>query len=105
MSRAESDTPTLLAEEFATHALETTFEDLSDDAIAQTKTFILDTIGVGIAGSSAYGAEALIAAAASWGAGSEASIWGRGQRATVGVAALANAYQVHCQEYDCVHEG
>ncbi|KAK5115812.1 hypothetical protein LTR85_009406 [Meristemomyces frigidus] len=105
MSLAQSDTPTLLAEEFATHALETTFEDLSNDAIAQAKTFILDTIGVGVSGSSAYGAEALITAAAGWGDGTAASIWGRGQRATPGVAALVNAYQVHCQEYDCVHEG
>jgi 2-methylcitrate dehydratase PrpD len=34
-------------------------EDLSDDAVLQAKTFILDTMGVGIAGSSAARADEL----------------------------------------------
>ncbi|KAK5695886.1 hypothetical protein LTR97_008306 [Elasticomyces elasticus] len=95
----------MLADEFATHALETKFEDLPKDAVDQAKVFILDTIGVGIAGSSAFGADALIAAATGWDAGGQASLLGRDKKVSVGVAALVNAYQVHCQEYDCVHEG
>lgn len=95
----------LLAERFASHALDTRFEDLTADAIAQAKVFILDTIGVGIAGSSAFGADKVIQAGAAWGVGAEATIWGRSQHVPAGVAALVNGYQVHCQEYDCVHEG
>ncbi|KAK5737810.1 hypothetical protein LTR17_006458 [Elasticomyces elasticus] len=95
----------MLADEFATHALETKFEDLPKDAVDQAKVFILDTIGVGIAGSSAFGADALIAAATGWDAGGQASLWGRDKKVSIGVAALVNAYEVHCQEYDCVHEG
>ncbi|KAH8896539.1 MmgE/PrpD [Thozetella sp. PMI_491] len=95
----------LLAEEFATHALSVQYEDLTPDAIAQAKVFILDTFGVGIAGSSAFGADSLIRAADTWGTGEEATLWGRRKRVPAGLAAMANGYQIHCQEFDCVHEG
>lgn len=52
--------PPLAADRFAGHVLGTTYQDLSADAVAQAKTFILDTIGVGIAGSTAVGADALL---------------------------------------------
>lgn len=98
------ETP-LLAERFAHHALNICYEDLTDEAIAQAKVFILDTIGVGIAGSSAFGADKLLQAATSSEQEGEATIWGRGERVSAATAALVNGYQVHCQEYDCVHEG
>lgn len=104
MANPVEPTP-LLAERFASHALDTRFEDLTPDAVAQAKVFILDTLGVGIAGSSAFGADKVTQVGAGWGAGEEATIWGQRGRAPAGVAALVNGYQVHCQEYDCVHEG
>ena len=73
--------------------------------MAQAKVFILDTLGVGIAGSTAYGADQVAVANAGWGAGTEATLWGRRERATATGAALLNGFQAHCQEYDCVHEG
>lgn len=97
--------PLLLSKRFAAHALDTRFEDLTEDAVAQAKVFILDTFGVGIAGSSAYGANELLAFGMSSGSSQEAAVWGRSIRLPVGMAALTNGYQVHCQEYDCVHEG
>ena len=97
--------PTTLSEHFAEHALRTRFRDLSDDAVDQAKVFILDTLGVGIAGSSAFGADAILSAAEGWGEGSAATLWGRRARAPVGTGAMLNAFAVHCQEYDCVHEG
>jgi 2-methylcitrate dehydratase PrpD len=92
------------SERFADHALETRFEDLSADALAQAKVFILDTIGVGIAGSSAAGAEELSRVAAGWGEGADSVVWGRRKRAPAPTAAFLNGFQAHCQEYDCVHE-
>ena len=89
----------------ARHAIETRFEDLPADALAQAKTFILDTIGVGVAGSSAGGMAQLHSAASRWGAGDEAALWGRRARAPAPAAALLNGFAAHCQEYDCVHEG
>jgi 2-methylcitrate dehydratase PrpD len=95
----------LAAERFARHALDTRFDHLSDDAIVQAKVFILDTLGVGISGSTAGGADGLRRAAGSWGAGEEAIVWGRQGRVPAPAAALLNGFQIHCQEYDCVHEG
>ncbi len=104
MAAPVSGTP-LAAERFARHALEARFDDLTDDAIGQAKVFILDTLGVGISGSTAGGAGGLRDAAGSWGSGDEAIIWGRRGRVPAPAAALLNGFQIHCQEYDCVHEG
>jgi 2-methylcitrate dehydratase PrpD len=100
-----SAAPLPASRRFARHALAARYEDLPADAVAQAKVFILDTLGVGIAGATAYGADQLAAAGAGWGAGHEATLWGRRERAPAAMAALLNAFQVHCQEYDCVHEG
>src|SRR6266403_1948811 len=48
--------------------------------------------------------EVLDIAAASGGA-AEATVWGSGERLPLAQAAMVNAYQVHSQEFDCVHEG
>ena len=93
------------AQRLAAHALATRFEHLSADAVAQAKVFILDTLGVGIAGSTAYGADQIAAASSTWGTGDETTVWGRSERVPATTAALLNGFQVHCQEYDCVHEG
>ncbi len=97
--------PGYAARRFANHALTTHYEDLPPDAVAQAKVFILDTIGVGIAGSTAYGADSLATASSGWGGGAEATVWGKRGRVPATTAALLNGFQVHCQEYDCVHEG
>ena len=92
------------AEVFAAHVAGTKSGDIPARAIEQAKVFILDTLGVGIAGSSAFGAQDLLQATGRWGKGSEASVWGRGDRVPAATAAFLNGFQVHCQEYDCVSE-
>jgi 2-methylcitrate dehydratase PrpD len=89
---------------FARHVTGTRFEDLPPDAVLCAKTFILDTLGVGISGSTADGAAQLLAAGQQWGSGDDAQVWGRRARVPAPMAALLNAFQVHCQEFDCVHE-
>ncbi len=65
--------------------------------------FLEDTVMVGLAGAASTERPALLAAARHWGEG-PARLWGGGPATSVGTAALINAYQIHCQEYDCVHE-
>ncbi|MFN0116471.1 MAG: MmgE/PrpD family protein [Paracoccaceae bacterium] len=89
----------------ADHVAGARFEDLPPEAVAKVKTFLLDTIGVGVAGSSGAGVGDLIRVAASWGTGDEATVWNSGERLSAQGAAIVNAYQIHCLEYDCVHEG
>ena len=66
--------------------------------------FILYTLGVGIAGSTSAAAQEALDAASRWGHGTEAWVWGRDVRLPAPTATLMNAFQVHCQEYDCVCE-
>jgi len=92
------------AARFAAHALATRFEDLPPDAVAHAKTFVLDSLGVGIAGTSLGGGAGLLAVASGWGAVPEARVWGRTARLPAPAAAFLNAWQMHNQEFDCLHD-
>lgn len=89
----------------ADHVAGVRFEDLPPAVIAKVKTFLLDTLGVGMAGSSGAKVEDLARLARTWGGEPEASVWLTGERMSAQSAAIVNAYQIHCLEFDCVHEG
>lgn len=90
---------------FIAHGLKTRFEDVSPAAVQAGKTFLLDTIGVGVAGAAVAQTAQIRQAAASWGGGACAHLLGPGQGTTsVANAAFVNGFQIHCQEFDCVHE-
>ncbi|MFZ4409033.1 MAG: MmgE/PrpD family protein, partial [Paracraurococcus sp.] len=93
------------AHRLAAHAAGLRFADLPEEVVAKAKVFILDTLGVGLAGGSVPEAAPLLAATRGWGEGNAASVWGTGERLAPGAAALVNAFQIHCQEYDNLHEG
>ena len=95
----------LAGERFAAHVAGARLQHLPAAVVARAKVFILDTLGVGVAGSSAAGAAEMLHAARGWGTGTEAAVWGRRDRMPAPTAALLNGFQAHCQEYDCVHEG
>ena len=87
------------------HGLGASIKDVPADARQAAKTFILDSIGVGIAGSAAPLAMPVRTAASRWAGGEVGRVWGRaGFRTTPANAAFINGFQIHCQEYDCVHE-
>jgi 2-methylcitrate dehydratase PrpD len=94
-----------IAAAFAAHAAKVRHGDLSPEAVRAAKIFLLDTIGVGLAGSSGANVRDVLRLAQSWGAGDEATVWLDGSRLTAGGAAIVNAYLIHCLEFDCVHEG
>ena len=79
-------------------------EDLSSRAVEATKIFILDTIGVGLAGARTPESRSLVETALGWGGPAEASAWGRNLSLPAWGAAMANSHQAHCLEFDCVHE-
>jgi aconitate decarboxylase len=89
----------------AEHVVNTNFDDLPFTVIEKVKTFLLDTIGVGIAGTSGAKVADLIVLAKLWGDTPEATVWLTGERMSAQSAAVVNAYQIHCLEFDCVHEG
>lgn len=63
-----------------------------------------DTLAVGAAGSTAPGAEGVLAAARGWGAGDDARLIGSCERLPAASAAFVNGYRIHCLEWDAVHE-
>jgi 2-methylcitrate dehydratase PrpD len=96
-------TPPLLAR-LLDHAQTLRFEQLPQAAVDAALTFITDTVGVGLAGSRHVRLPQVLAAASAWGTGSEARDWASGRRWPAPTAALLNAWQIHNQEFDCVHE-
>lgn len=87
---------------FARYAL--TASNFSPASIKAAKTFILDSLGVGIAGSKAPFNEAVYKTMKSWGSGDAAHLWGHDEKAPTASAAYLNGFQIHCMEFDCVHE-
>ena len=91
-----------ISRRFAHYAL--TQSVFSDSAYDAAKTFILDSLGVGIAGSNAPFNDAVFKTAMSWGAGDDVHLWGRALKVPTATAAFINGFQIHSMEYDCVHE-
>lgn len=80
------------------------FDRLPADAVAATRTFVLDSLGVALSGSRVPLISVLKDTAATWGSGDAARIWGSGERVPAQSAAFLNGWQIHNQEWDCVHE-
>ena len=72
-------------------------------ARAAVRRFLLDSIGVGVAGSRGPHVESLVAHYQIDAPGA-VPVWGADARLGASAAALVNAYQIHNAEYDCVHE-
>lgn len=96
---------TNMVDAFVKHGLETRFDDLSPEAVRAVKTYLLDTLGVGIAGAAVPLTAIVRNAAGLWGGTGSAHVWGKDSVSTTPAnAAFVNGFQIHCQEYDCVHE-
>lgn len=78
--------------------------EVPNTALASTRIFLEDTIMVGLAGGSTQGRARLVEALGAAASADQARLWGDGQPQPAATAALINAYQIHCQEFDCVHE-
>lgn len=80
------------------------YADLPPQTIAAAKTFIFDSIAVGISGSRVPTVNQVKQAASSWGDAKQAQVWATGEWLPAGNAALVNGFQIHNQEWDAVHE-
>lgn len=89
---------------FTENIVRTTYTDLPSTALAATKTFILDTLGVCVAGSTAPGVRELLALLQHWGGTAESTLLVFGHRLPAPWAAMANSVMMHNLEFDCVHD-
>lgn len=71
---------------------------------ADAERLLADTLAVGAAGSTAPGADGVLAAARGWGSSDEARLIGSVGRLPAPSAAFVNAFRIHCLEWDAVHE-
>lgn len=94
-----------LTEALLQHASTLRFEDLSPEAVAATRVFVMDSMAVGISGSGPQVplTQTVRRSAASYGAGDAARVWVTGEALPAASAAMVNGYQIHSQEFDCVH--
>ena len=97
---ADFDDP--VVDKIIAHLLRVADGDIPEVARTAARIFIADTLAVGIAGAQApWRAEVLDMAK---GAPAEATVWGGGGHLALAGAAMVNAFQVHSQEFDPVHE-
>jgi 2-methylcitrate dehydratase PrpD len=89
---------------FTENIVGTTYEALPASALAATKTFLLDTLGVCVAGSTAPGVRELLALLRRWGGTGESTLYIFGDKLPAPWAAMANSFMMHNLEFDCVHE-
>ena len=93
------------ADLFSNHINKSNFEDLDNQTINKIKVFLLDSLGVGIAGSTGANLSELKEVANSWSRGNESTTLGTWEKFSRDATTLINAYQIHCLEFDCIHEG
>ncbi len=99
-----TDTSGAATKRLIEHVVTTRIDDLPPAALQACKTFVLDSLGVALSGSRVPQLSALRAMTHTWGHGNAARVWGSGERLPVASAAFLNGYQIHNQEWDCVHE-
>ncbi len=85
-------------------ATATSYETLPDAAREAARMFLADAISVGISGSTEASARQVQNTATTWGAGDGATVLGSAMRLPPASAAFVNSFQVHCQEFDPLHE-
>lgn len=93
------------AERLVDHALGLDWSGLPAITRTATHAFLFDSLAVGVAGCRAAHADDLLTIVQSWGSGGSSGVLGRpGVRLPAPSAAFLNAFHIHGQEFDCVHE-
>jgi 2-methylcitrate dehydratase PrpD len=103
-----SPSPHPLLAALLAHAERLRFDTLTPRTVQAATTFITDSVAVGLAGSRHPRLAQVREAARAWGMAQEprhaAHEWSSGRAWPAASAALLNAWQIHNQEFDCVHE-
>ncbi len=86
------------------HVLAMRWEAVDDAARRAASTFLHDTLCVGIAGTRAPHADDVLRAVTGSAGEGPCTVLGRSLRLPAPDAAFVNAFQIHAQEFDCVHE-
>ena len=86
--------------DLAKNIVDTRFENLPEEAVKVAKKFIIDSIGVAIAGSSADGNAEVMEVIREWGGKEESTVWVHGNKLPAPEAAFANSLFIHSPDFD-----
>ena len=86
--------------DLAKNIVDTKFDNLPEEAVEVAKKFIIDSIGVAIAGSSADGNAEVIELLREWGGKEESTVWVHGNKLPAPEAAFANSLFIHSPDFD-----
>ena len=87
------------------HCLSNDFDHLPESVVSVTRNQVLDTLGIGLAGSGQPGALELRKFTAEMAGKPESRIWGTDVQVPAQDAARVNATMAHALDYDDTHEG
>ena len=93
------------AYEYAEMAASARFEDLPSHIVEMTKRFLLDTLGVAIAGSKRGEAQKAVQLVREWGGKAESSLLFFGDKLPVIHSVFANSVMIHALDFDDTHDG
>jgi 2-methylcitrate dehydratase PrpD len=93
-----------LIQSFVDHAMKLDFAALPKSVVEKTKLFILDSLGVALAGSRAPGVAQVAGLMSEWAGRAESTVFYFGHRLSVLDAALVNSMMVHALDFDDVNE-
>ena len=77
---------------------------IPESSHAAARVWVQDSIGVALAGTAVAESQQVLAAVQGWGRADDARVWGTQKRLPASSAAMVNAFHIHNQEFDCVHE-
>ena len=90
-----------IVERLVTYISETNYDGLPKDVIDETKKFILDTFGVGLAGAREPGCKEVVGLVKKWSSNNDGStIIYYGDRVSPPEAAFANSVMMHALDFD-----
>ena len=79
--------------------------EFDEETLAAAKTFLADTLAVGVAGTANPASDKVLQTALGWGGGGNCRILGRpGVQMSALSAAVVNGFQIHGLEWDALHE-
>ena len=93
------------ASEYANMAVQARFEDIPPHTVEMTKRFVLDTLGVGIAGSATDEAKKAVGVVRKWGGKEESTVLVFGDKLPVIHSVFANSVMFHALDFDDTHDG
>ena len=93
-----------LVEAIADFALGVTYAGLPQQVVDAAKIFVMDSLAVGVAGTTYSATDRALAAAVAWGEGSSRVLGRPGISLSPTSAAFVNGMQIHALEWDGLHE-